>query len=87
MVGGRRRLGWLVAAALILGYVTSYIVLSRIGMAKSRELDLAGYYFADPSTDAGLRLNSILRILYAPLVEIDVWADSGPASDPMKGLR
>jgi hypothetical protein len=87
MIARRRRLGWFVATALMFGYVTSYVVLSRIGIAKAREFDLAGYYFAEPSTDAGLRLNSALRILYMPLVDIDIWAALGPGCDPMKGLQ
>ena len=85
----RRILCWVLSVAFVSGYVTSYLVLSRNGMAKAREWDSDGYFFADPTMSSGFTAHRVLCILYTPLIVIDTWAgfpDPRESSEPMRGL-
>lgn len=83
-----RRLQFLVVFFLV-GYVASYIILSRLGMVESRKYNIKGYYFVSGIPEAHI-INQLVVGYYYPLILIEnwVWPDSSrPAKEPLRGLE
>lgn len=58
--------------ALLVVYVSSYLVLSRRGFAESDAWQAEGFYFLTPRDSAAWRFrNSSLVFIYTPLILID----------------
>ena len=78
----------LITFVLLAIYATTYVILSRRGMAVARSLDLSGYYFAEPASPAGEQLHLVCCYAFRPLVLIDrtLGTEMEPASLPLKQL-
>ncbi|PQO43986.1 hypothetical protein [Blastopirellula marina] len=55
---------------LLAAYVGSFYLLSYNGY-DSQSLNVEGYYFADPLTEAGDARHQLLCQIYYPMIEID----------------
>ncbi len=87
-----RRKRWVRGAAIFLAvYIAAYAVLSRWGMAQSRELQLAGWYFFVPRKDSSSRHYLHLGCIaaFSPLIVLErvLGTAEWPAcSEPMRFL-
>jgi hypothetical protein len=73
---------------LISTYVSSYLILSRVGYRVSRDAGLRGFSFVLPTTEQRTRLNRALNFFYSPLILIDCLIGTGeqPAKEPLVGI-
>jgi len=81
----RRRLA-IGALIVLLGYVGSYAILSRRGMAHSKAMGAEGLYFFPPEdTDSWRAWNYGCVIFYYPLIAIETWLGTvdGVGSEPL----
>lgn len=66
-------------------YVSSYIVMSRLGFRRSDSINGVGFYFIDPCNERAAMLNKFFRVIYYPLVFLDNLLGTGRplATDPI----
>jgi hypothetical protein len=83
----RKLTSGLIIAALLF-YPVSYFVLSRIGISRAEKDNLPGYYFVDPTTYVGERIQIGCCVVYFPLIRLEKELGTGrqPASLPLMGL-
>ena len=89
MTKRRREIVWGIIFALVLVYVSSYVILSRRGFREADEFNMMGFYFFPPEpTDAWRIKNYSLVYLYYPLIFIDNILGTGRAvaSEPFWGF-
>ena len=59
-------------AAIVMLYVGSYFILSRVGTADARQHGLDGFYFFSPTFEPiSTPINAVCRTVYYPLSEIE----------------
>jgi hypothetical protein len=83
----RRTTILLIAAVLCIVYVGSYLWLSRRAYTKWTLEDT--FYFADPSSESGWRVHSLLYGIYYPLIKVDNALGTGreSGSQPLYDLE
>ena len=66
-------------------YISSYIVMSRLGFRRSDSINGVGFYFIDPCNERAAMLNKFFRVIYYPLVFLDNLLGTGRplAKDPI----
>ena len=80
----------LLIVLLVMMYIFSYVVLSRIAFAEADELDIVGFYFLTPEdSDAWRFWNYTLVRFYYPLILVDnlLGTDREIAFEPLWGLE
>ena len=85
----KRRSLLAVVVLLFVGYVASYLALSRRGYATADRYHICGfYYFLPEKSDAWRVKNYGCVLLFSPLNIVDRWLGFGrvPASEPLWGL-
>lgn len=77
----RRRM-IIIASLLVVAYVGSYVVLSRIGIAQAAEQGSEFYFFIEPTTPFREQCHGRLIDFYWPLIELErrAGAKHGPAA-------
>ncbi len=78
-----------VVALLFVGYVGSYLALSRRGYATADLHYFCGFYYFLPENSEGWRVKNYgCALLFSPLNVADRWLGFGrpPASEPLWGL-
>jgi hypothetical protein len=84
-----KRKVWLTLLCLLLAYVTSYVVLSRRGIAFSQRVGCEGFWFFPPDgTNTWRLMNYGCVCFYYPLIVIDNWIGTGrpAACEPTRRL-
>ena len=73
------RWGGIVLAFFLLLYVTSYVILSRRGYARTDEAGLGNrtFFFVIPDTPKKCQQNVRWERMYAPLIKLDVLLGTG----------
>lgn len=74
----RRRVFKISIVILLTLYVSSYLILSRLGYAEARRNNARGFYYGGmPQNRRGLRFHQICRVIYAPLNSVDCMLGTG----------
>lgn len=86
-----RLVGWRipVIAILVLIYITSFLFLSRRGLAIARSSGSEGYYFTAPTDHRSDQFEMVIQFFFAPCVLVDVmiFGSSSPSSSaPLRSL-
>lgn len=68
-----RRSAICLLAVLLVGYIATYLLLTRQAMAKSEQYGLSGYFFVFPpeNTDEWRAAESPYRLLFMPLIMLE----------------
>lgn len=67
----RSRFLRLAAASLLIGYVGSYVALSRLGASEARRHGDDGFFYVTPTDKSALQVHYFLLVFYTPLNLID----------------
>jgi hypothetical protein len=85
-----RRYWWLsLVLTVVMIYLVSYGVMSRLGFYQADACNVKGFYFIPPTEKHSSSVNRICRIIYWPLIKLDNLIGTGrkPADDPLEGLN
>ncbi|GAA4430518.1 hypothetical protein [Bremerella cremea] len=73
-----------VLVACLFSYISTYIVMSRLGMQRAAAIDSEVYFFVEPKNASAEQRHLVCCDLFAPCITIDRWLGSRfiPAACP-----
>lgn len=77
----RRRIIVLLCFSL---YIGSYATISRMGMSRTDNVGVGGYYLVTPDSELTAMLNCACVVVYSPLIVIEDLC--GTAEPPLRGI-